>query len=239
MTQDTDIINILILALLPVIILLFYIYRRDKKSPEPIGLLIKTFFFCILSAPLSFFISVSLEELGFYTESTTSIIDCVNQAFFEAAIPEELTKLFMLWLILRNNKYFDEKTDGIVYAVFISMGFAALENILYLFEDTEEYLSVGIVRGLFSIPGHFCFGVLMGYYYSLVKFYKKNRIRNMVFILLAPVIVHGLYDYILMSLEVTSEIFNFILIIVFLVLCSKMWKYASERIKEHLWRDDE
>ena len=227
---------ILLTALLPVFILVYYIYHKDKKSPEPTGQLVKAFLWGILSVPLSLCISIPLGLIGVYPTDATSILGSVSAAFFGAAIPEEITKFIMLWLLLRKNPYFDEKMDGIVYAVCVSLGFAALENIMYLFSNAESYLSVGIARAIFAVPGHFCFGILMGYYYSLAKFYPKTPKKNKVLILAAPIIVHGLYDSILFIINVTPAISG-ILLIVFLVFCHKMWKYGSCRIKEHILRD--
>jgi RsiW-degrading membrane proteinase PrsW (M82 family) len=227
---------ILITALLPIAILGFYIYRKDKNSPEPVGQLLKTFFVGVLAVPLSLCISTPLESLGLYTMEPASILGAISTSFFGAAIPEEIAKFFLLWLVLRKNRFFDEKMDGIVYAVCISLGFAALENIMYLFSNVESYLSVGITRAIFAVPGHFCFGILMGYYYSLAKFYPKTPLKNKILILAAPIIVHGLYDSILFITDVTPAISG-ILMIVFLVFCHKMWKYGSKRIQEHLKRD--
>lgn len=227
---------ILLTALLPIAIHVYYIYHKDKKSPEPTGQLVKAFLFGILSVPLSFCMSIPLGIIGVYPAETTSILGSISTAFFGAAIPEELAKFFMLWLLLRKNPYFDEKMDGIVYAVCVSLGFAALENIMYLFSNAESYLSVGIARAIFAIPGHFCFGILMGYYYSLAKFYPKTPKKNKVLILVAPIVVHGLYDSILFIINVTPAISG-ILLIVFLVFCHKMWKYGSKRIQEHIERD--
>lgn len=227
---------ILLTALLPIAILLFYIYHKDKQSPEPTGQLFKAFLFGVLSAPLSFCISIPLEVMGVYPTEFNDILGSIKSAFFGAAIPEEIAKFFMLWLLLRKNPYFDEKMDGIVYAVCVSLGFAALENVIYLFSYTESYLSVGIARAIFAVPGHFCYGILMGYYYSLAKFYPKASRKNKVLILIAPIIVHGLYDSILFIMNVTPAISG-ILLIVFLIFCHKMWRYGSKRIKEHLERD--
>ena len=142
----------------------------------------------------------------------------------------------MLWLLLRQNQYFDEKMDGIVYAVCVSLGFAAVENVMYLFSDVESFISVGISRAVFAVPGHFCFGILMGYYYSLAKFYPKSHGKNLFLILLAPIIAHGLYDSILFVTGVTP-IISGLLVIVFIFFCHKMWKYCSQRIEELLKRD--
>ena len=227
---------ILLTALLPVAILVYYIYHKDKISPEPTGQLVKAFFYGILSVPLSFCISIPLGLIGVYSVEATSILGSVSAAFFGAAIPEEIAKFIMLWLLLRKNPYFDEKMDGIVYAVCVSLGFAALENIMYLFSNAESYLSVGIARAIFAVPGHFCFGILMGYYYSLAKFYPKTPTKNKALILIAPIFVHGVYDSILFIINVTPAISG-ILMIVFLVFCHKMWKYGSKSIKEHIERD--
>lgn len=227
---------ILLTALLPVVILVYYIYHKDKKSPEPTGQLLKAFFYGILSVPLSFCMSIPLGLIGVYPAEATSVLGSISSAFLGAAIPEEIAKFIMLWLLLRKNRYFDEKMDGIVYAVCVSLGFAALENIMYLFTNAESYISVGIARAIFAVPGHFCFGILMGYYYSLAKFYPKAPKKNKALILIAPIIVHGLYDSILFIINVTPAISS-ILLIVFLAFCHKMWKYGSKSIQEHLKRD--
>lgn len=224
------------MAVLPVAILLYYIYSKDKNSPEPPTELVKAFTLGILSIPLSFCISIPFGVIGLYTNEVTNIFDSIRLSFFGAAIPEEVAKFFILWLVLRKNRFFDEKMDGIVYAVCVSLGFAAVENIMYLFSNIDTFLAVGVSRAIFSVPGHFCFGILMGYYYSLAKFYPHSPKRNKALILIAPILVHGIYDSILFSINVTTTISG-ILMIVFLVFCVKMWKYASKRIQEHLRRD--
>lgn len=239
-TKNCEDMNYIILfsALLPVAILIYYIWYRDKNSPEPAMMLVKAFFWGVLSAPLSFCLSVPFGWIGLYSNEPTTILGAIGVSFFGAAIPEEIAKFVMLWLVLRKNRYFDEKMDGIVYAVCVSLGFAALENIMYLFSNAESFVSVGIVRALFSVPGHFCFGILMGYYYSLAKFYPKSPLRNKILVLVAPIIVHGLYDSILFVGNVTPA-FGGILLMLFLVFCHEMWKYGSRRIEEHLKRDEQ
>lgn len=231
---------VLFAALLPVAILLFYIYKKDKYCPEPTGQLVKAFVFGLLSVPLSLCVSVPLYLSGVVTYNYVSITECIGSAFLGAAIPEESAKLFMLWLFLRKNRFYDEKVDGIVYAVCISLGFAALENITYLFSNLESFVRIGILRALFTVPGHFCFGIMMGYYYSLAKFYPQSRTTNKILILAAPIFAHGVFDSILfiISSEI-SALLSFILMIVFLVLCNKTWKLANRKINEHLERDRE
>lgn len=223
---------IVISALLPVAVLLFYILRKDRQSPEPFGQLLKAFIFGLLSVPLSFCMSVPFGWAGLYPEQAFTVGDSVATAFFAAAIPEELAKLAMLWLLLRKNVHYDERLDGIVYAVFVSMGFAALENLMYVFQS-EDFLSVAIQRALFAIPGHFGFAVLMGYYYSLMKFCPTGRVRNGLLAVAAPILAHGIYDSILFVIDVSPAVSG-ILMVVFLFFCWKMWKLGIRKIAEHL-----
>lgn len=162
----------LLTALLPIAILVYYIYHKDKKSLEPTGQLVKAFFYGILSIPLSFCISIPLGLIGAYLYEATSFLGSVSTAFFGAAIPEEIAKFIMLWLLLQMNPYFDERMNGIVYAVCVSLAFAALENIMYLFTNAETYLSVGIARAIFAEPGHFCLGILV---VAFLVFFPKMR----------------------------------------------------------------
>ena len=129
---------ILLTALLPIAILVYYIYHKDKKSPEPTGQLVKAFLFGILSVPVSFCLSIPFGIIGLYPIEATSILGNISTAFFGAAIPEEIAKFFMLWLLLRKIRYFDEKMDGIVYAVCVSLGFEALENIFHTIHNQRN-----------------------------------------------------------------------------------------------------
>ena len=228
---------ILLTALLPIAILVFYICHKDKNNPEPTKIIVKTFFMGVASVFVSILISTPLGLAGAYPDEVANIWDGIRTSFFGAAIPEEIAKFLMLWLVLRKNNYFDEKMDGIVYAVVISLGFAAFENILYLFSNVDSFLSVAIMRALFAVPGHFCFGILMGYYYSLAVFYPKATSRNKVLVLIAPIIAHGVYDSLIFTMNVAPSL-AFILLITFLVFCHKLWKLGCRHIKEHLQRDN-
>ena len=230
--------------------MLLYIYRKDNIQPEPIGQIVKAFLLGVLSIPLSFVVSIPLQELGFYSKEVSSIADAVRISFFGAAIPEELAKLYILRQILKNNEFFDEKMDGIVYAVCVSMGFAAFENITYLISNVDSYMQVGFSRALTAVPGHFCFGVIMGYYYSLAIFDEKDRAKNQVMVIVAPVIVHGIYDSILFASvaliekfsvisETVAGIISLVFVVGFVYFCFKMWKFGSLKIKEHIKSDEE
>lgn len=231
--------TVIVIALIPVVLLLFYILRKDRRAPEPARQLVKGFLFGILSLPLSFCMSAPFGYFGLYVDEPVTVWGSVMTAFWGAAIPEEIAKLIMLWLLLRKNRHFDEKLDGIVYAVCVSLGFAAGENLIYLFYNYDNFLTVGIMRALFAIPAHFSFGVLMGYYYSLVKFYPKSPAKNKVMVILAPILAHGIYDSILFALDVTYPAVALLLLAVFLAFCFLMWHYVTSRIREHMARDIE
>ncbi len=227
---------ILVAALLPVGLLLLFILHKDSSRPEPPGQLLRAFGLGALSVIPALMLVGVFEELGLGPGAAPTAWNAILAAFWGAAIPEEMAKLLMLWFVLRKNPYFDEHLDGIVYAVCVSLGFAATENLLYLFNYAEDYVQVGITRALFAVPGHFCDGVLMGYYYSLARFGTTSRRRHALFILLAPVLAHGVYDSLLMVSAVSEWLSN-LLTFAFCVFCHQLWRYASRRITEHLVAD--
>ena len=177
-------------ALIPAIVLLIYIYWRDRHSPEPTRELVKATLLGVLSIILSLCMSLPLMAIGAIPKDVQHFLDAMNHAFLGAAIPEELAKLFVLWLFLRKNIHFDERMDGIVYAVCVSLGFAGLENILYIMGDAD-WMGVALSRAIFAVPGHFCYGVVMGYFYSLARFSSVNRQFNLALALIAPLLLHG------------------------------------------------
>lgn len=222
-------------AIAPVAIALGYIIYKDSVKREPLKWLVKGLWFGVLSAFVSFLFSVPagvIFDLEEDPEVYGSFLSAFADAFLQASIPEELAKWIMLWLLLRRNPYFDEKFDGIVYSVCIGLGFAGLENVMYLFEglDDGSWLSTGIARALFSIPGHFFFAVLMGYYYSIHYFGIDRGLMAKVKILAVPILAHGLYDAILMSMSV-SEGLSIVCVVIFLYYFNKLRIKAQERIE--------
>ena len=229
-----QILLVLLSALAPVAVALWYIFKKDNAQPEPTKWLAKAFWYGVLSVLLSFAFSTPLGVifgLDLDAEVYPSIFDAFADAFLLAAIPEELAKLIMLWLLLRKNPHFDEKFDGIVYAVCIGMGFAGIENVMYLAGGIEDgsWISIGISRALFSIPGHFLFAVLMGYYYSLYYWGIDRTLKAKVMILVAPVLAHGLFDGILFCMNV-DEGLAVICLFLFLYFFNKLRKRGKERI---------
>ena len=223
-------------ALAPVAWLLWTIYRKDSVQPEPTKWLVKAFLYGVGSVFLSFFISLPLSiVLGLNIDKDTyaSLLEALEDAFLLAAVPEELAKFFMLWLLLRKNPFFDEHFDGIVYAVCVGLGFAALENIVYLFDGIDDWswIQIGVIRALFSVPGHYFDAILMGYYYSIYHFGIDRSVKTRIMILAAPILAHGLFDALLMSVQVdpslSAPLFN-----LFIFFFIKLKKRAKERVEE-------
>ncbi len=223
---------LIIAALAPVAVLLWQILRRDAANPEPPRMLAKAFLYGMISTAVTFVLLPFTEALGdLIVLNDTALSVAFKQAFFSAALPEEGAKLLMLWLLLRNNPYFDERFDGIVYAVCVGMGFAAVENVLYLFSNYDSWLSVGIVRALFAVPGHFFDAVIMGYYYSHYHFGTRRNPATKALILAAPVVAHGIYDGILFSYDIDDGV-AVVALILFLIFFNRLKKMGRRLIDE-------
>ena len=228
--------NILIVfaaALLPAILLWIYIWKQDPQ-PEPTNWLVKAVLYgVVIFIPVGI-LETTIKQVLFGGEPTT-VFGTTVMAFFVAAIPEESFKLLALWLVLRKNPYFDEHFDGIVYAVCVGLGFAAVENVLYVIGSQENWFSVAIARSLLAVPGHYAFGVLMGYYYSVYHFVDHSP-RPAACVLLVPVLAHGVYDTLALSglADATTGGLAFIILIYF---CIKMHKFAKTKIIAQIEKD--
>ncbi|MBT3385067.1 MAG: PrsW family intramembrane metalloprotease [Prolixibacteraceae bacterium] len=185
--------NLFILSLAPVIIIAGYVYFRDKYEREPIRLLI----FALLAGALTVIPILFLEQfLDKFTELFPGLSAAAWKAFVVAGFSEELFKYIALYLLIWKSREFNEKFDGIVYAVFVSLGFAAVENVMYVMGNG---LSTGIMRAITAVPAHAVFGITMGFYFGLAKFYEKERNQLKIKALLYPILLHGIYDFILFT----------------------------------------
>lgn len=221
---------LLIVAILPVILLLSFIYKKDRNK-EPTKLLIKFFFLGVVSTILAVVITVILEAfIPFLSMNTENMnhFELFIYVFIFIAFIEEFCKWFMTYKVGYNNQEFDEMYDMIVYSTFVALGFAAFENILYVF--SENSIIVGISRGLLAVPGHMCDGIFMGYYLSKAKFYnlsndKKSENINKIKSILIPTLLHGIYDFCCFAQES-------IFLIIFFVFIINLYIYASKKLKE-------
>jgi protease PrsW len=187
---------LLALALAPAFVIMIYIYIKDKYEKEPIKLLLKNFGLGATASIIMTLIIGTIVKLMFPTANPLSVFEQFIKAFVVVALVEEFSKYVIVRYYAQRNKEFDEPFDGIVYAVMVSMGFAALENVMYVFQFG---MANGIVRAFSAVPAHATFGILMGYYMGKAKFAatKKDKIRLNLTGLLMAVLFHGAYDFFL------------------------------------------
>lgn len=227
---------LLIASLLPVVLLMAYIYKRDTFQKEPWPLLMKAFGFGILAALLDMLVASGLNFI-IPKPSDTPLGDALYNAFVSAAFPEEFCKLLMLYICIWNNPHFDEYYDGLEYAAFVGLGFAGIENLLYIMQGG---LGLAVGRGLFAVPAHFFFAIFMGYFFALARFRYNNRRRYLALAYLIPVILHGTYDAVLMYInnlngtDMPQEVDALAgaLYVGFLVFFFFVWRAATRRVNK-------
>ena len=216
-------------AVLPAMLLGLYIWRKDPH-PEPFRWLWRAFLAGVLICLPVAFLEQYIHLLLFGEGEPTTLFGSTKMAFFVAVLPEEGAKLLALWLLLRRNPHFDEHFDCIVYAVFVSLGFATLENIGYVIMSGEEWMSTAIMRALLAVPGHYAFAIMMGFYYAIYHFVDPSR-KNAAKIFLVPFVAHGVYDSIAMSGSV-SPVAASVCSLVLIYFCIKLQREASRKVNE-------
>jgi RsiW-degrading membrane proteinase PrsW (M82 family) len=187
------IMGIISASLAPVFIIAFYVYFRDRYEKEPVRMLLKAMAAgMVIVAPVIVvegFINRIMPPMGHFAEAA-------YQAFLVAAGPEELFKYLALFVVVWKSPEFNEQFDGIVYAVFVSLGFAAVENVMYVVQGGYH---TAAVRALTAVPAHAIFGVTMGYYFGVARRYKELRKDYLFRSVSIPFLLHGVYDFILMA----------------------------------------
>jgi len=222
-----------LLAVLPAIVLLVVIYRADNIEKEPFSLMAKVFGLGALTT----ISAMILEEIGMYILSFFFYTPNALYTFFEmfcvVALAEEAGKYFVLKKATWKNKEFNFSFDGIVYSVCASLGFATLENILYVFQGG---FSTAVMRAITAVPGHCIFGIFMGIYYGIAKGCElrgdeNGKKLNLKKALLVPIFLHGFYDF-SCSLEYDGMFLVFILLEIFMTVNAiKMVKKMSKEDK--------
>ena len=188
--------RLLMTAVFPGIALALGAYLTDRYDREPVRLLVKIFLFGLLSVvPAGIF-----EQILTYINPFAGILGILFTAFIVAGLTEEFIKRSVVMRFAFKSSAFDEKLDGIIYAVFASLGFATAENILYVVFRFSSNPYVGISRGILSVPAHMLFAITMGYYLSMAKFCTDGRLCKFYYIksLTVPLILHGIFDFLLM-----------------------------------------
>lgn len=235
---------LLLLAVVPSIFLFAFVYKNDRVEKEPFRLLLLLF---IAGATLSVgFVKVfggfiKLNILTKFQDNTLSYF--LVRYFLSVGFVEELSKFISLYLITNKNKNFNSLYDGMLYSACVAIGFATIENIMYV--NKYDNIKVVILRAILSVPCHYFYGIIMGYYYSTYHIYKKARMQEMeyaeqglitvkhkfayktelYFAIVIPVLLHGFYDF-------CMAYGNRWLVIINVLVVSILYVYCFERVKK-------
>lgn len=247
---------LVIAALAPAVFLCVYVYKKDRADKEPPGILALLLFLGVVIAIPAVILELLFGGIidGFFAAVTATDAEGVPLQYGAAALyhfisctlgvglVEEGLKWTVLLLVTRKTRHFNSLFDGIIYAVFVSLGFAAFENVLYVLEN--GWINA-VMRAVLSVPGHMFFAVLMGCYYSsyyMTKLAHQTEIdcrrrgilpsnlpefsetRHLVLSLLVPTLVHGFYNFCLTMGEA-------IYLIAVLALVVGLYIYCFGRIK--------
>ena len=254
--------TLLIAALVPAIVLCIYLFYKDRVEKEPLGLLAKLLIFGVISCFPAMLGETFIQGLlnGIFSnalylnEAGDVVMSWTNYhlyqfliAFIGVALIEEGCKWIFLVLGTKKNKNFDHLFDGVIYATFVSLGFAAFENIQYVFNGG---ISVAISRAIFSIPGHMFFGVMMGYYYSFwhltdkaaaiesrlskegqIPFIKNpfDSTEQKILSIVIPTLFHGFYDFCLFVSSPFTTVLFYIFVIFMYIYCFGKIKKMSQK----------
>ena len=221
--------SLLFISVAPVLVIALYIYIRDKYEKEPLVCLLKA----LISGVLIVFPVVFVEKLLYGLAPVSADLGgAAYNAFVVASFTEEGFKYLAFIILFLSNRNFNEKFDGIVYAVFISLGFAAVENIMYVFRGGYQ---VGYLRALTAVPAHALFGTVMGYHFGIARFYPVRRISSLILAFLMPFAWHGLYDFLIMSQRQ-------VMLLIFIPVVIYFWINGFQRLsrlsKASVFRND-
>ena len=220
--------DLIALAIAPGIAICLFIFHRDAYNREPkLNLFVSFFLGAIIVLP------VAIAELYFNQFPNQTISGVAISAFLVVALSEELGKFIILRFYSYSKKSFDEPLDGIVYGVMIGMGFATVENIMYV---QKFGIQTGFLRMVLSVPAHATFGVLMGYHAGKAKFDKANSGILLFLGLFWAVLFHGVYDFFLFlqgNPYVKDYIPNFLLFIGAVVSFIVAIRLSLKQIKKH------
>ncbi len=211
---------LLLLALAPAFIIMIYVYFRDKYEKEPINQILKGI---LLGAIIIFPVGLLENYLLAFGKAYEPITKAAWDGFAVAGAIEEAFKFLMVFILIWRNPNFNEKFDGIVYAVSVSLGFAAVENLFYVFSGNS--MQVGLVRAFTAVPGHTIFGIVMGFYLGLARFSPNGRGKWLLMAFLVPWLLHGIYDFLIMSGHP-------VLILAFIPFLIYMYRIGLKRMRE-------
>ncbi len=217
----TNLLSLLGIAIGPVIFIAIVVYGYDKYDKEPKKVLLIAFLLGCISVIPAVILEGAWMSLGFLAQG--SLLDILFFATIVVGLSEALSKFLMLRIHAYRHDAFNEAFDGIVYGVFVSLGFAAVENFLYVY---QHGIGVGIVRMFTAVPFHACLGVIIGYYVGKAKFKHRYKTYTMIKGIVIAILFHGAYDFMLMQHHYPSLMF-FALIVLYVA-----YRFSKSSIKE-------
>ena len=192
-------------VLLPVLFWAGYHYYKDRHLPEPLGHLLLAFVLGIASFWLGklMYVGLGLVDLRFdaYVLAARNPVGLFFYAVLAIGVIEELAKMVFFLLIILRFREFDEPIDGIIYASFIALGFATMENIQYL-----QYVGgfEAIARGFAGPLVHILFASIWGFYIGAAHLQRKSMLGTVLGALAITALLHGIYDFVAIALPVTA-----------------------------------
>ena len=231
--------RLLVMAVLPAVILIMIMVYLDRYDREPARLMFQFFFWGAFSVlPVLGIESI----LSFLNPFSGSVLGVAYIAFLVAGLTEEWMKRRFLLRGIWRAEVFDQRLDGIVFSVLIALGFATVENISYIFFQYAQEPLVALYRGVLSVPAHMLFAIAMGYEVSLAKFSptESDRKRHLRKSLWVPVLLHGLFDFILMAEQWGMMIF-FIPFLLYLWISNvkKLKRFYKDAKRIHLEEEND
>jgi protease PrsW len=220
----------LLITILPSLLIVLFFVKSDR-FPEPANQIIKIFFYGIFLCLPAFYLNTALGDIY----ANTGLSENLISSFLSAAPVEEILKFTVLYSLVYKMKDFNEPIDGIVYGVTVSLGFATLENIYYVYVLSDYFgttsQGLAILRSFSAIPAHAIFGATMGYFFMKYSFIQKQN--NLALCLIVPILLHGIYNFFASSYFIISLITVIISWIVLLRAFSRLKKSQSQKRREY------
>jgi RsiW-degrading membrane proteinase PrsW (M82 family) len=232
MPHTTDILIYSLYSIIPVVVIMYYVYSRDK-FPEPLKV-VSIIFLLGIATVFPIWLLIPIVE-GFAEKLyLTGESPYFYQSFVRAAFLEETAKWMVLLVFCIKRNEFNEPMDALIYGVAVSLGFAAFENWIYVIEpmfenDLELAASVAILRSFTAVPLHATAGVFMGLFLIKAVFGKRYKKMNLLLSLLIPITIHGTYNYIIFSPNIIDYLIVPLLI---LIILSVNYIFKKEREKQ-------
>lgn len=218
-----ELIIVLAITILPSVLMFILIMYSDRKSKEPIPMILIAVLSGVFTICVSLLIDKYILKSNFFSElfNTYKTLNLTRIAIL--ALVEEFAKLTALYVFISHNKAYDDIYDGFVYSAVIALSFALIETFLYVLrEDSYASMSsLALLRNFTTIPLHITCGIVMGYYVSISKF---SRLKDKKFVLLLkglliPMLIHTTYNlfFSIVTDAQSTMMYNLLLISLFVL----------------------